>query len=81
MAVVESLRLSNRQSIHLVKVAGKKVLIGATDQSITLLSEVDLEADSDTVTIENFAVEPAPSSFGTLLNSIFVKDATGEGLQ
>jgi flagellar biosynthetic protein FliO len=43
MRVVESIRLSPKQAIHLVKVGDHTVLIGATDQNISMLSEVDFE--------------------------------------
>jgi flagellar biosynthetic protein FliO len=43
MNVVQSLRLSPRQSLHLVRVGNETFLIGATDQSLALISPVELE--------------------------------------
>lgn len=41
MAVIETTRLSPHQAIHLVRVDDQVLLIGATDQAVTLLAEVD----------------------------------------
>jgi flagellar biosynthetic protein FliO len=41
LAVVESLRLSPRQTLHLVRVCDRVWLIGATDQALNLLAEGD----------------------------------------
>jgi flagellar biosynthetic protein FliO len=41
MFIVESLRLSPRQALHLVKAGDQVFLVGATDQSLTLVSEVE----------------------------------------
>jgi len=43
MRLVETVRLSPRQALHVVEVAGQHFLIGATDQSISILSPVSLE--------------------------------------
>jgi flagellar biosynthetic protein FliO len=42
--VVETVRLSPKQAIHLVRVGNQHLLIGATDQSISMLSTIDLPA-------------------------------------
>jgi flagellar biosynthetic protein FliO len=42
LRVVESVRLSPKQAIHLVKVGNQHVLIGATDQTISVLTSVNL---------------------------------------
>lgn len=41
---LETLRLSPRQALHLVEVHGQTFLIGATDQELSLLAEVDPQA-------------------------------------
>jgi flagellar biosynthetic protein FliO len=39
--VIETTHLTPRRAIHLVQVGDRKLLIGATDQSIALLTEID----------------------------------------
>lgn len=41
LAVLETARLSPRQSLHLVRVGEQTLLIGATDQAIALISQVE----------------------------------------
>ena len=41
LSVLETIRLSPRQSIHIVRVDRQEYLIGATDQTMNLLSEID----------------------------------------
>lgn len=40
MAILETTHLSPRQALHIVRVGEKTLLIGATDQSLTCLSEL-----------------------------------------
>jgi len=47
IAVVETVHLAPRRAIHLVRVGGQHLLVGATDQSITLLSEVEIEPQAE----------------------------------
>ena len=39
--VVESVRLSPKQAVHLISVGGRHLLIGATDQNISLITSVE----------------------------------------
>lgn len=41
LTIVETTRLSPRQALHLVQAGDRTLLIGATDQSLTLLTELD----------------------------------------
>ncbi|MBP7690423.1 MAG: flagellar biosynthetic protein FliO [Anaerolineales bacterium] len=41
VTVLETTRLSPRQALHLVRAGGQVFLVGATDQSLTLLAELD----------------------------------------
>ena len=43
LAIVESIRLSQRQALHIIRAGDKLLLIGATDQSLTLISPVELK--------------------------------------
>jgi len=61
IAVVETVRLSPRQAIHLVRAGEQMLLIGATDQGLALLA--DLELGSAAVAVP---APPAPE-FAALL--------------
>ncbi len=43
LALVETLYLSPKQKVHLVRAGEKVFLVGATDETLSLLSEVDVE--------------------------------------
>ena len=43
MTVLESIRLSPKQALHLVQVGDQHLLIGATDQTVALISAVSIE--------------------------------------
>lgn len=63
LRVVESVRLSPKQALHLVRIGDRCVLIGATDQSIALLSELE--------SLETSAAVEAPGlGFGDLLGNL-----------
>lgn len=42
MQVIETLPLNPKRALHIIKVGNQTLLIGATDQNITLISELDL---------------------------------------
>lgn len=44
VAVLETTRLAPRQALHLVRAGSQVFLVGATDQTLTLLAEVELPA-------------------------------------
>jgi flagellar protein FliO/FliZ len=60
LSIAETLRISPRQSICLVKVGSRELLVGVTDQTMSLLSEVDPE-DFDTDAAQE---APMAMSFG-----------------
>lgn len=66
LAVIETIRLSQRQAIHLVQVDARQFLIGATDQSLTLISELDNTEQTAAVTMSN---QNQPGSFDSLVRS------------
>jgi flagellar biosynthetic protein FliO len=63
LRVVESLALSPRQTLHIVRVGSQTLLIGATDQTLTPLGPVDLLPKPVSVPTPE---KPAPA-FATLL--------------
>jgi len=71
LTVVESLRLSPQQSLHLIRVSDSFLLIGATDQSVTKLSTVDLAPE----VVESLAEEAAPQEFSALFQKVIQRRA------
>ena len=51
LMLVETVRLSQKQALHLVRVGDQHILVGATDQSVALVTavEMDLEEDEDAI--------------------------------
>jgi flagellar biosynthetic protein FliO len=41
LSVVETVRLSPRQAVHIVRVGSQEFLVGATDQTMNLISEIE----------------------------------------
>ena len=69
MRLMESVRLSQKQALHLVSIGDQQFLIGATDQNVTLISPVEVNANPAPVEATN----PKPSlDFGSLLQSFNV---------
>ena len=67
MALMETLRLSPRQALHLVKAGEQVFLVGATDQSLTLVSEVDV---TDALADEMETAVAAPTmDFGNIFSN------------
>jgi flagellar biosynthetic protein FliO len=66
LRLLETVRLSPKQAIHLISIGDQQLLIGATDQSVSLLSPI--EADLHATEIESPTPQPA-LDFGSLLRS------------
>lgn len=45
MQVMETVRLSSKQALHIVSVGDRHLLVGATDQNVSLLTAVELDID------------------------------------
>jgi flagellar biosynthetic protein FliO len=77
MTVLETLSLTPRRALHLVRVGDRVYFIGATDQNITLLSETGLPADfaQTNVIDQSSSVEDQGRSFMDIL-----EDQQGQGL-
>lgn len=63
LRVVESVRLSPRQALHLVEVGNRRLLIGATDQAIAFLSAVENAEPPSCLE------ESTPLDFGSVLRA------------
>lgn len=66
MRVVETVRLSPKQALHLVSIGDQQVLIGATDQNVALLAHMDGIVDSPSPELTNS--QPG-LDFGSVLQS------------
>ena len=65
--LLETVRLSPKQAVHLLSVGGQQLLIGATDQNVSLLTQVELELTP----IETEAsVSASRPDFASLLHTI-----------
>jgi flagellar biosynthetic protein FliO len=67
MQVIETVRLSPKQAVHLVVVGDHQLLIGATDQSVSLLTPVALDLHVPETQVEPPAVR---TDFASLLQAI-----------
>jgi flagellar protein FliO/FliZ len=67
MQVVETVRLSSKQALHIVSVGDRQLLIGATDQNVSLLTAVELDLNPLAAPIDSPAVR---TDFASLLQSI-----------
>jgi flagellar biosynthetic protein FliO len=75
MEVVETLRLGQRQALHLVRVGDRQLLIGSSDQALTLITEVE---DSASLAALDHHREGMPTAdqavnFQTVLSSLITR--------
>jgi flagellar biosynthetic protein FliO len=75
MRLVETIRLNPKQALHLVQVGDQRLLIGATDQAISLLTTVEMDLDTATDTIENSG---QGIDFSTLFGKSLQRDQKAE---
>lgn len=66
MQVVETVRLSPKQTLHIVSIGDRQLLIGATDQNVSLLTAVDVDLRPMEEPIDAPALR---TDFGSLLQS------------
>jgi flagellar biosynthetic protein FliO len=69
--LVETVRIAPKQALHLVQIGNRRLLIGATDTAISLITELDPAAD--TAQIAEPAAQPLAveaSNFGDILHSL-----------
>lgn len=74
MMIAESIRLSPKQALHLVQVGDQRFLIGATDQSISLISQVEL-----TDPVDDEQPIPVGQDFTRLLQGVLQVKMNGKG--
>jgi len=64
LKLVETVRIAPRQALHLVQIGDRRLLIGATDQSISLLADLEGETESSAL------ARPSGGQFGDLLQTV-----------
>ncbi|SFL22764.1 FliO/MopB family protein [Geodermatophilus ruber] len=72
--VVARQRMGRASSVNVVRIAGRVLVVGATEEQVTLLAEVDGEAVEEALEERRTAVArpvPAASSTGALAGSVF----------
>ncbi|MHC1782792.1 MAG: flagellar biosynthetic protein FliO [Anaerolineaceae bacterium] len=74
LSVIERLSLSQKQAILLVKVGNRKLLLGATDQSISLITEL---AVGDEIPMELKSNDGNALEGGRGFNSVLQEKMTG----
>jgi flagellar biosynthetic protein FliO len=74
LRLIETVRLSPKQSLHLVSVGSQQLLIGATDQAIALITPVEVNLESSPV--EASQTQPV-QDFASLLQT-FHLHASGQ---
>ena len=62
LTIKETLHLSPRRSIHLVQAGNRTLLIGATDQAVSFLAEIDPYLNS-----QSSSQNPTPLEFASIL--------------
>lgn len=65
ITLIETTRLSPRQALHLVRVGERVLLVGATDQTVALLSEVTLSPEAQAAPAK---IAPASPLFAATLD-------------
>ena len=75
MRLVETIRLSPKQAVHLVMIGDQKLLIGATDHNVSLISSIE----------ENFSPAPVAESqpqpgldFGSMIQSFNISSENAQ---
>ncbi len=70
LEVVETIRLSPRQSLHLIRAGDRLLIVGATDQAISLVSEMVAKLDENDKTAEEIPAAPQKETFQNILASL-----------
>ncbi len=70
--LLETVRLSPKQALHLLAVGDQQLLIGATDQGISLITQLDLNLDKT----ESEPIAQPGTDFGSLLQAFNVTSRT-----
>jgi flagellar protein FliO/FliZ len=68
--VIESVYVGPKKTISLVRVGDRSVLVGVTDNSVSMLTELGDEETSKLLAAQE---APAPEAFGTVLSSAMSK--------
>lgn len=78
LRLVETVRLSPKQALHLVEVGDKQILIGATDQSISLITPIEISTKA--LPAENSQAQPA-KDFSSVLQAFNLHPSVESGTE
>ena len=67
--VIAKVQLEARQTLYIVEVGGKTLLLGSGDRPVSLITELDTDAVAEAV-----AAAPKPKSFADVLRRLTGKD-------
>lgn len=72
LQILETVRPSPRQTFYLVKIGGQEFLVGATDQTMNLISEIDpdFQLDMDSEREQEIKKDQPPNFYQALLDSV-----------
>lgn len=73
LRLLETVRLSPKQALHLVSIGDQQLLIGATDQNVSLITQV--EPSMMATELASVETHPAPD-FGSLLQVFNIQSST-----
>lgn len=76
LTVLESVHLSPRQALHLVRAGKKTLLVGGTDHALTLLGEVELEPQVESAE-EQAGRRESPLASGATFANLLARHFTG----
>jgi flagellar biosynthetic protein FliO len=71
MRLLETVRLSPKQALHLIVIGDQKLLIGATDQNVSLIAHV--EDGVQPAPVQESQTQQAGLDFGSLIQSFNLK--------
>ncbi len=74
LRVLETVRLSPKQALHLISIGDQQLLVGATDQSLSLITHVEQSFDTEPV---ETTTPQASLDFGTVLHSFDFRSPAG----
>lgn len=71
LEVIETTYVGPKKTVSLLRVADKSVLVGVTDQHISVLSELDADETAVILASDNSEENSADANFGNLLDKTF----------
>lgn len=76
MFIEETLRLSPKQSIHLIAIGNRGLLVGSTDQAMNLIAEIELAEEQD---IDTQSIDLPQKGFESIFQKVLGKSVNTVG--